>query len=36
MDPLTVVLLLVVASLGLAVGFLLHKQSSEKRVGSAC
>ncbi len=35
MDPLTVVLLLVVASLGLAVGFLLHKQSSEKRVGSA-
>ncbi|MGH7356081.1 MAG: ribonuclease Y [Candidatus Rokuibacteriota bacterium] len=35
MDPLIVVLLLLVASVALAVGFLLHKQSSEKKVGSA-
>ena len=35
MDLLTVVVLLLVASVALAVGFLLHKQSSEKKVGSA-
>jgi ribonuclease Y len=34
-DPLIVLLLLVVASAALAVGFFLHKQSTEKKIGSA-
>ncbi len=35
MDPLIVLLLVVVASVALAIGFFLHKQSSEKKIGSA-